>query len=170
MRHYLPYGLDLKFEYRTYKNIGETYRIDLKAEVNFLYKIPKIIRSISNKKERKYRNFDTFSQWEHYIHEKFNFEKFINQEDCVRYLEKSKRCKENVYNMIGAIVTPIYVVMLTMGITILTALNLFYGFIYMSVILVIVLFVLMVMFSRIKRKIYFLKDFIWVLQNEYTNH
>ena len=85
-------------------------------------------------------------------------------------MEKSKRCKENVYNMIGAIVTPIYVVMLTMGITILTALNLFYGFIYMSVILVIVLFVLMVMFSRIKRKIYFLKDFIWVLQNEYTNH
>lgn len=185
MRKYIPYGFDFKFQYKTYKNVGKTHWIDYKAKKNFLYKILRIVRNIINKNENKYKNFDTFSQWEHYIHEEFKTKKFDNKKDCIRYLERSKRNTEIFCDMIGAVVTPIYVVMITIGATLTMNTNivnidtnepnmikesLVYGYICMSIVLFFVLIFLMLQFFRHRRKIYFFKDLIIVLKKEHANH
>lgn len=185
MNKYMPYEIDLKFQYRTYKNIGETHKIDFKAKKNFLYKIWRITRIIFNKNEKSYKNFNTFSQWENYVCEEFNEKKFTNQKDCIHYLKRSKRNKEIFCDMVGAIITPIYVVLLTMGATLIlntdivnNYTNNWYlikayimrGYIYMSIILVFVLFILMFRFLRYRTKINFFKDLIEVLENKNANH
>lgn len=174
----MPYEIDLEFQYRTYKNIGKTYWIEFKAKKNFLYKIWRIIRIIFNKNEKRYKNFNTFSQWENYVCEEFNEKKFTNQKDYICYLKRCKRNLEIFCDMIGALITPIYVVMLTMGATLLLNTDLvnidindmkmikasvMYGFSYMSIVLVVALYFLMLQFLRYRRKIYFFEDLIKVL-------
>lgn len=181
MRKYIPYDFDMKYQYRTYKNIGETHRIDFKAKKNFLYKIWRVARNLINKNEKKYMKFDTFSQWENYICEEFGKNKFSNQIDCICYLKRSKRSKETACNMLGAIVTPIYVVLLTMGITLvfnsdmagIDANNLnairayiFYGYFCMAFILFFILLFLMSNFIKYRRRINFFDDLIMILENE----
>lgn len=181
MRNYIPYRFDFKFQYKTYKNIGISYRIEFNAKKKFLYKMRRIVRNVLNKNEKKYKNFDTFSQWEHYICEEFDAKKFANQKDFIRYLKCRKRNAEIFCDMIGTVVTPIYVVMLTMGATVLMNTDnindsnmikagIIHGFIFMSIILVIVLFCLMVYFFGKRRKKYFFKDLIIVLEKGHTNH
>ena len=185
MKKYMPYGFDLKFQYKTYRNIGKSYWIEFNAKKKILYKIRKIIRNVLNKKEEKYRNFDSFSQWESYIYEEFDEKKLANRKDYICYLKRSKRNIEIFCDMIGAVITPIYVVMLTMGATIvlnadtigidtsdsnIIKAGILHGFICMSIILVVVLSFLMLQFIKYRRKIYFYKDLIMVLENENTNH
>lgn len=185
MRKYMPYGFDSEFQYKTYKNIGISYWIEFNAKEKKLYKMRRIVRNTLNKDEKKYKNFDTFSQWEHYICEEFYTKKFVNRKDYVRYLERSRRNKEIFCDMIGAVITPIYVVMLTMGATLVlntdavnNVLNnsnmikvaIMHGFICMTIILVIVLSFLMLLFLRHRRKAYFYKDLIMVLEKEHANH
>lgn len=185
MKKYAPYGFDFKFQYRTYKNIGKTYWINFKAKKNFLYKIRRMTREIINKNEKKYKNFDTFSQWEDYIHEEFGAKKFSNQKDCICYLKRSKRTAEIFCDMIGAVITPMYVVLLSIGATLIFNTDIvkidtydlsmikayiINGYIYMSIMLTIVFCFLMLHFFKYRRKIYFYKDLINVLLNEHTNH
>lgn len=185
MRKYIPYSFDMKFQYRTYKNIGKAHWIDFKTKKNFLYKIRRIAKNLINKNEKKYKNFDTFSQWEFYIGEEFNAKKIPNRNDYIHYLKRSKRNTEIFCDMIGAVVTPIYVVMLTMGTTLIMNTDILklnttdsnmikvgitYGFICMSIISLFTLIFLMLYFFRQRRKIYFFKDLIMVLEKGHTNH
>lgn len=55
MEKYIPYGIDLDFQYKTYKNIGESYRIEFKARKNLLYRVRKCIREFRNKNEKNIR-------------------------------------------------------------------------------------------------------------------
>lgn len=179
MRKYIPYSFDMKFQYRTYKNIGKTHWIDFKAKKNLLYKIWRIVRRTINKNEKKYKNFDTFSQWEYYIRKEFDTKKFDDKKNYIRYLKRSERNAETICDMIGAVVTPIYVVLLTMGATLIMNTDIvnigtndsrmikvyvMHGYICMSIILLFVLIFLMRYFFRQKRKIYFFKDLIKVLK------
>ena len=90
MQKYMPYGVDLKFQYRTYKHIGKLHQIEFRAEKRCIYKLLRKIESLSNKNEKKYKNFATFSQWEHYICNELDRIRFINKEDYIHYLEKNK--------------------------------------------------------------------------------
>lgn len=177
MKKYIPYGVDFKFQYRTYKNIGKTCQIEFKARKNFLYKILNGIRKFNNKNEKKYMNFDTFSQWKQWIRQELNLNEGDNKENIIHYLEKYKSNSEIVCDMIGVIVTPMYVVVLTTGVTLfmntdiiktnagtqseeLIVSYIFSGYIIMSIFITGVLILLMRMFRKNKMKLKFYEDLI----------
>lgn len=182
MKKYMPYGVDLEFQYSTYKNIGKSYQIEFKARKKFFYKIVNYIRKFFNKDEKKYKNFDTFSQWKNNICEEFEKIGAKNKEDFIRYIMGVRRNKEIMCDMIGAVVTPIYVVVLTMGATLFTNFDtlgediksnlyliktyIMYGSINMGIILVVVLMFLMAIFRDNKSKQFFCDDLIKILKNE----
>lgn len=167
MKKYMPYEIDLKFQYRTYKNIGKTYKIDFESKKSWWYKVRKVVRNAINKSQKRYKTFDTFSQWENYIHEEFNVKKFNNKTDYIHYLEFCRRNKEISYEMVGAVATPMYVFMLTVGMTLLMSEDEFFGYIVISVILFMVLPFLMNIFITNKRKYNFYNDLIMVLKKIY---
>ena len=167
MKKYMPYEIDLKFQYRTYKNIGKTYKIHFESKKSWWYKVRKVVRNTINKRQKRYKTFDTFSQWENYIHEEFNVKKFNNKTDYIHYLEFCRRNKEISYEMVGAVATPMYVFMLTVGMTLLMSEDEFFGYIVISVILFMVLPFLMNIFITNKRKYNFYNDLIMVLKKIY---
>lgn len=172
--------LDVGYEFRTYINIGKQRRLE--KEKPFLYSTRIELRKINNIEENKYKNIDSFSEWKKYIYEKYNKRRNFNLEDCLFYVEKSKRNMQIACDQLGVIVTPIYVVMLTMGVTlfgntefingdpdIINMRNaivkyLIEGYISMTVILLGVLLFLLIYYYRRKRRIYFLQDLIRVLK------
>lgn len=184
MKKYTPYGIDFKFQYRTYKNIGKTYQIEFKARKNFLYKILNCIRKFNNKNEKKYMNFDAFSQWKQWIRQELNLNEGNNKENITHYLEKYKRNSKIACDMMGAIVTPMYAVVLTLGVTLIMntdvikiymenigiqsaeiiELYIYSGYISMSIIISSVLVLLMWMFRRNKMKLEFYEDLIDILK------
>lgn len=171
MKKYMPYGMDLRFQYSTYKNIGKSDRIEFKARKNFICKARDYIRKKRNKNEKRYKNFNTFSQWENSICEEICTNRRFDKEDLVHYLKHYKRTEETSCEMIGAIVTPIYIVMLTMGTTLCMNANMpdINGYVKMSFVLLLTLIFLMLMFRRIKTHINFYKDLIMIVDKEKTN-
>lgn len=184
MEKYIPYYVNLQFQYKTYKNIGKSNKIDFLAKKNVIYKVRKIFRKLFNKKEEKYKDFDTFSQWENYICEKFVLNNSFNVKDFIHYLKKYKRNSVMAYEMIGAIIVPMYVFLLTIGMTLLmntdaiktygTSINeireyMAYGFCGTNLILLMVLIVLMSMYKNCKSKADFYKDLITILKEKTTN-
>lgn len=115
---YIPYYFNLKYEYRTYKNIGEEYKIQYKAKKNVLYKLYWLIRKVFNWNEKKYKNLNKFSEWEEYINHK-SLGDVSNKKDFIHFLEGKARNSDLNRNIIGSIVTPIYVILISGGLTIL---------------------------------------------------
>lgn len=176
MQKYMPYSVDLKYQYRTYKHIGKLYQIEFMAEKNCIYKLLRKSESFFNKKEKKYKNFATFSQWESYIRNEFDKIRFVNKWDYIHYLERNKRICEMLYNMIGAIVTPIYVVMLTFGITFMSntsgmdnfdeiTVYLLKVFVFMTIILLFMTIYLVQRFCKLRKKQSFYEDLIVIIKN-----
>lgn len=179
MKEYMPYGVDLRFQYRTYKNIGRSHRMEYKARKNIFYKIIYHVRRFHNKNEKYYKDFDTFSQWRGYIYEKINENVFIKKEDFQHYLVQKKRNKKIYCDMMGAIITPMYVFLLTLGMTVcmntdvldidkmskvLIMEYILGNYINISIVLIFALMFLVTFFVKVKTKVNFYNDLIIVLQ------
>lgn len=178
MKEYMPYGVNLTFQYRTYKNIGKSHRMEYNAKKNIFYKIIYRVRKFHNKNEKHYKDFDTFSQWRNYIYEKIGANIAI-KEDLQHYLVKKKRSANIYCDMMGAIITPMYVIALTFAMTLLMNTDVLdtdkmpkylimeyitHNYISISIIAIFVMIFLMVMFLKCKEKIDFYNDLINVLQ------
>lgn len=105
---YKPYNFEFKFEYRTYKNIGTNYEVETMSKCNIAYKIRKFTRKIWNMKEKRYRNFDTYSEWEKYISEKVP-ERCSNYKNFYHYLEQRRKVYDFSVEYGKTVALPIYV-------------------------------------------------------------
>lgn len=166
MKKYVPYGFDLKFEIRTYKNIGKDKKMKFKSKERLFYAIYYSIRNFCNRDEKKYKNFDNFSEWKEYIEMKVK-ETEYNKEDFKHYLNAIKNENEDSSNMIGSIATPIYICIITIGMTIFASIKSYIlhmlVFIFMSGILLFAFLSLLIQYKRIRSKYYFCEDVINVL-------
>lgn len=161
------YGIDLKYQYKTYKNVGKTYQIELKAKNNYFYKILGNMRKFLNKNEKRYKNFDTYSQWKDSIYIEINEIGFINKIDFLHYLLYYSRSKDATCEALGTIVTPIYTIILTMGITLFLTTDiqesLIKGFMFMAPVVILVLAYLLCKYTDNRKEFYFYKDLIEIL-------
>ena len=156
---YKPYNFDFKFQYRTYKNIGIRHKNQFMAK-KMRYRIYETIRNLNNKDERKYKNFDTFSQWRRYIEEEFKGN-LKNYDDLKHYLQKRKDDYEFLRNVSGTIVVPIYVCMITMELSVYTTEGVDPIFTIISVFAYLITLCL-----RQKYRYNFYRDFIKILNQE----
>lgn len=164
-RKYKPYNFDVDFQYRTYKNIGKNYKIQFCARKSRFYKIYGMIREWCNKNEKKYKNFDTCSQWKSYIEKEFKGTNYINHVDFKHYLKQRKEFHKSWLNISETIVTPIYMCLITMQITVYSAekVNPLVT-IWVTTVLSLFIFFFLTTRCRYHREKYnFFKDFIRIL-------
>ncbi len=170
---YMPYNFNFKYEYKTYKNIGKEYKIQYKAEKKILYRLYWLIRKVSNWNEKKYKNFNNFSEWKEYINHT-RLENNSNKEDFIHFLEERMRNCDVNRNTIGNIVTPIYVILISGGLSILLipAQNdkkyesvLFAWCTFSVILLLILLFLLKYNHSK-SNQYFFCKDFIEIIKKQ----
>lgn len=156
------FDVNWNFQLKTYNHIGKLYKIESKAGRSLFYKLTKIIYKIFNRNERRYKNFDTYSEWKEYIYAEIKEKNIYNQKDFIHYLKKCKRDDELLLEIIETIATPIYVVILTMGITLFFNNDLINmsGIFFMAVLIVWVYLLLACMSFKLKTRIYFYEDMI----------
>lgn len=114
---YLPYKFDSRYEYRTYKNIGKDEAIKYKAQKSVYYNILWKLRRLLNHDDKNYRQLKNYSEWKIYILEK-NVN-YMGNEDFIHFLGSKARRNEHLHSVQGNIVTPIYVVMVSGGLSLL---------------------------------------------------
>lgn len=170
---YMPFNFDFKYEYKTYKNIGKEYKIKYKAEKNVLYRLYWFIRKIFNWNEKKYKDLNNFSEWEEYVNQTRSGDT-SNKKDFIHFLEgKARGCDVN-RNTIGSIVTPIYVILISGGLSILLLLvpksdiyeSVSYAWCTFSVILFLILVFLLSYNHSKSNQYFFCKDYIEIIKKQ----
>lgn len=114
---YIRYGFDTKFEYRTYRNIGRQHMIQFYARKNLFGKLWNWIRNTLNRGEKKYRNFDVFTDWREYIIENYGNISSMNCENLIHYLQVKKRDTEFSKSSWGLIAVPCIICCVTAVLT-----------------------------------------------------
>jgi len=169
-RKYLPYEFDFKYEYRTYKKIGREEKRRYRAENCFLFKVWWNIIKRRNRHEKKYKIIKNYSEWKAYVSEKKS--NYIGNEDFIHFLKSNARKSEYSQGIIGNIVTPVYVALVSGGLTLLLLLaqksNLFivasYAWgIFCILLILIFIFLLSRSFSK-RNECYFYRDYIEIMR------
>ncbi len=163
---YIPYGFDLNYQYEMYKNIGKRYKEQFSEKNNIISKLKMYIRERFNKENKKYKNFDTFSQWENYIVKMVNEYNYVNHSDFEHYLQKKKDLQESWLNIYEVIATPVYIGLISMGVTVYSSIGIppLVTILFTSVLLLFVLIFLMIKCSSNRKKINFYRDVIDILK------
>ena len=115
---YMPYNFNIEYEYLTYKNIGVEEKILYKAKRNTFYRLRLLIRKFFNKNERKYKNLNKYSEWEEYV-KNTSVADILNKKDFVHFLEAKARKYTVNSNIEMGITTPINVLILSGGLSVL---------------------------------------------------
>lgn len=121
----LLYGFNQKFEYRTYKNVGRSLKLNFKAKYSkakLLYKVIIKIRNFINKNEKKYKNFDTYFEWEKYIEDIGKSKCFYSNDyylEYIRFLKRKKKRYGFEQSIYTSIIMPLYVAIATGGLTLM---------------------------------------------------
>ena len=170
---YMPYNFDYKYEYKSYKNVGVDVKINYKSKSNVFYKLRQFIRNLFNKNEKRYKKLNTYSDWENYV---INSRKgrCLNRKDFIHFLRSRERVCEYSHNIVGSVVTPMYVVLLSGGFTILllpnennpTIDNIIPIWLFFTVLLSFILFFLMKRSHKKRNEYYFYKDYIKIINKQ----
>lgn len=107
-KYYRPYMIDIKYELKTYKNVGKDYRksqtADLKCAINFF----QFARKIKNRKQTEYRICNTYSDWEKHMSSVLG-KGIVNYEDMVHWLIYERNYAKHYLDAIKTILIPIYI-------------------------------------------------------------
>lgn len=114
MKHkYRPYGINIKYELETYKNIGKDYGNSQTASKGVLFDFLRVVRKYTNKNQKKYNFCDTYSTWKMHVDNILNID-MINYEDFLRWLERQKKEAQHYLDAVKAVLIPIYVSLISL--------------------------------------------------------
>lgn len=154
------YGIDIEYELNTYKNVG------------FDYKRKGFFKRFVNRKERKYKICNKYSDWQKHI-EQIIPKNILNYNDMIHWLYRKKQTAYILSECIKTVLVPIYVVFLSMFLTLFMSI-----FDNATVLIMIIVFVLVILVISVSylintmRKINFYEDIIKVIKEfiKNTNH
>lgn len=153
---YLPYFVDLKYEYRTYRNIGRKY-FDMK-ELTMEEECDVSIR------KRKYATYNTYMQWEQHII-KIIPRKEKNRANFIHWLKQKLHGSESLLEAVKVILIPVYMVLLSVYINFYEQYKETMFFLLLIAITVISTCVL----SKVMNKKKFYEDFIEIAEKYQVN-
>ena len=108
---YNPYMIDIKYEFRTYRNVGQDYGNFKRANLGFISNFIRFIRRTWNRKQTKYRFCNTYSDWEEHITTVLNKD-IVNYDDMLHWLIGKRNYAKQHLEAIKAILIPIYVALI----------------------------------------------------------
>lgn len=112
-KKYVPYGLNMEFEYQTYKRVGLDYGERKNADLGMLRNMGRFGRKHLNKSEKKYAFCNTYTQWKKHV-EDILPEAISNDEDMLHWLYKKRNDAMNFLEEIRNILIPIYIAILAL--------------------------------------------------------
>lgn len=184
-KNYMPYNFDEKYEFKTYKNIGRSSKIYYCFKKNLFLKM--YYKLWNNEIEKRYKNYNTYSEWEKFILSQvaskydYNLEYYNN---FVHFLKEKKRHYEFGQSVINSIFIPILLLLATGVVTILLGNDFIKeecSFLlefeinwFIFGLIVIMIFIIAYIFKvRNNKYYYFYKDYIEILEayeSENTSH
>lgn len=111
---YKPYGLDLVYEWKTYKHIGLDYGNRKTANKGMIRNISRFLRRITNKNEKKYAFCNTYSEWKTHVKNILPQKKYCNYDDMLKWLEDVRNSAESYLDAIKSVLIPFYVAFFSM--------------------------------------------------------
>lgn len=154
---YRDYKFDIDYEYRTYKNIGKDYGDSKTADRGVLLNCKRAVRKWMNKKEKRYKFCNKYSEWEKYI-----IEKYVFDSDMFHWLYGKKRDAETYVETIKVILIPIYLTMISVLVSMEKSVT-YYAVI--AVCFIVVMVSTIVLYGSIEKK-HFLDDFVEVVKKK----
>ncbi len=111
-KYFQPYGLDMQYEYKTYKYVGMDYGNWKVANLGLVLNVKRFVRKyITNKKEKQYKKCDSYTEWQTHVKEILP-SGLNNYEDMLHWLYRERRGAESFLEGIKAILIPIYIAFL----------------------------------------------------------
>ncbi len=105
--HFKPYGLDLKYEFNTYRQVGRNYGDRKTAHMGLFLNFMRWRRKRKNRREGKYKFCNTYSDWERHVQEILPMH-IQNYEDMLHYLLERKSGAEEYLEIVKILLIPIY--------------------------------------------------------------
>lgn len=101
-----PYGFNIKYEFKTYKYVGEDY------DLNQWSRIRRYIRSIWNRNESKYKKCDRYSDWDNYVRSNLPME-LLNYQDFMHWACMKQRNSQKLLEGAKCVIIPIYIAIIS---------------------------------------------------------
>ena len=151
-KNYTPYNFDEKIEYKIYLNIGQRYKRESMGK--------------KSKVNKKYPDFDKYTEWEKYFKNKFINE---NSDKNFKHFLKNKLRMYQCYIDAGkSVVTPICIAAITILLTIYATMGFSIEVLLVPLLvgLIIIMFYLTYLVWEHDRKVNFFEDCINIIDNE----
>ena len=97
-----PFGIDLNYEFNTYKYIGRDYK-----EKNMLLGAVKFFRKKRNKNSARYYTCETFSEWKKHVR-KLIPKQSEKYDDMLGFVQRKKNEASDFLKAVKVILIPIY--------------------------------------------------------------
>lgn len=161
-KYFKPYGIDIDYEYETYKNVGRDYNGI--SQIGIIKKWKKQRRKV----KYPYEVCDTYSVWKEHV-EIVLQRTFTNYEDMIHWLYQKRNNAKAYLDMAKTILIPIYIAILSFS-------DLFFAsplggvakLIVMSAICGMIIYFSVKIVSEAEEKVDFFNDFIKIAE-EKTN-
>lgn len=160
--YYMPYGLDMEYEYRTYKQVGADYGNRKTANFGMFGNICRFFRRKRNKTEKKYAFCNTYSEWKRHVKDILPSDAHCNYEDIVHWLYRKRNNESSYLEAIKCILIPIYISLFTM-IDVIVQEDIVKSMVMLSTLCIIVVFSSVIYYSA-ARRLQFYEDFIEVVE------
>lgn len=164
-KYFRPYGLDLKYELNTYRQVGRDYGNRKTAHKGLLLNFMRWRRKRKNRKEDKYKFCNTFSDWKRHV-QKILPTHIRNYEDMIHYLHKQKSEAEDKLEEVKSLLIPMYIAMIALDGVFLgpEKSKSEYNFFYVIVSLLIIVFISVSRLWKAKTEVDFYHDFIEIAE------
>ncbi len=112
--NYMPYNINLKYEWETYKHIGKDYGNSRIANIGMRANFLRYVRRITNRDEKNYKFCNKYSEWEEHVRYILN-RKINNYNDMIHWIVKKQRISQYILTILKAIVIPIYIAIFSLS-------------------------------------------------------
>lgn len=162
---YLPYGLDMEYEFKTYSLIGKDYGDRKTANLGLIGNFIRFLRKKSNKGEKKYATCDTRSDWEKHV-ESILPSGNCNDTDLLYWLNALRRKVDVFLEITQILIIPLYLAVL--GLFLSEYVEPVPVFLRFLIVLVLIIYPFHLQY-KYKMKAFFYEDFIAIANKKYGN-
>lgn len=108
---YMPYGINLKYELKTYKNVGNDYGDRKIADRGIIENVCRFFRKKRNNDEKRYAFCNTYTEWKKHV--KSILAPYCEYENLIHWLMKKIHDEESMLEAIKVVLIPAYLVVLS---------------------------------------------------------
>lgn len=162
---YRPYGINIKYEYKTYKNVGIDYGNRKDADLGWFDNFRRFLRKQINQKKNLYAFCNTYSEWETHVKEVVN-KNILNSNDLIHWLYGRKHFEEIFLAGIKTILIPIYITLFSLSDVFGVRNGEEFKLISLILVLIMIVFFSLNLLYNAMNRVNFFNDFILIAEKE----